>query len=148
MYTLVVVDMQEYFVDTNKKLVVKNCIKEVESAVKNNAHIVFLEYDGHEGTLPIFMEPVNNYHSFAVKKKCDDDGSAEVQKAVHENGFMVGRFRVIGVNTDWCVQATVRGIRKRFPNSFVEVVKDACHSNDDHARGIRMIRSIGNVDII
>jgi len=148
MYTLVVVDMQPNFSASNGRRVRKNCLREIKRAMKDGAHIIFLEYIGHGVTLPELMKPVNDYQYYCVKSKSDDDGSAEVQEAVFEKGFMIGRFRMIGINTDWCVRATAAGLRNRFPNSFVEVVEDACDSNDDHHNGIWFIEQLDNVDVV
>lgn len=147
-YTLCVIDMQPDFEAANGTRVIKNCVREIRMAVENGAHIVFLEFDGYGDTHPMLMTPVKKYKNAKIKFKRQDDGSAEVQEVVRKNGFMIGRFRVVGINTDWCVRSTVHGLRKRFPNSFVEVVDDACSSDDNHAYGIKMIRSIDNVDVI
>lgn len=148
MYTLVVVDMQPDFHAANGERVSKNCLREVEEAVNMGAHIIFLEYTYHAPTLPSLMKAVDGYEYHVVKSKGSDDGSAKVQEAVYEKDFMVGRFRVIGVNTDYCVFATTRGLRKRFPNSFVEVVEDACDAYECHDSGLKMIRRIAHVDVI
>jgi nicotinamidase-related amidase len=148
MYTLVVVDMQPGFEAANGERVGKNCLREIKEAVRVGAHIVFLEFVGHGETLPELTAPVSDYPFSHAKTKFVDDGSPEVQQAIKERGFMIGRFRVIGINTDWCVRSTVEGLRKRFPNSFVEVVIDACWSDSNHFKGVRLIRKIENVDVI
>lgn len=148
MYTLVIVDMQDGFAAANKNGLIKNCLREIQTAVECGAHIVYLEYSGCGDTFPELKEPVEKYEYHLLKKKFDDDGSPEVQEAVNEKGFMIGRFRVIGINTDWCVRSTVEGLRKRFPNSFVEVVIDACWSDSNHLKGVRLIRKIPHIDLI
>ena len=148
MYTLVVVDMQPEFEAASGEYVVNNCLRQIKTAIECDAHIIYLEYSGSGDTLPELKEPVEKYKHHYIEKKFTDDGSAEVQNAVNKNGLMIGRFRVVGVNTDWCIKSTVEGLRKRFPTSFVEVVVNACSSHDNHVKGIKLIEKIPHVDLI
>lgn len=147
-YCLVVVDMQPGFAAAKYPLIENNCLREIKKAINDCADIVFLEYTHHGKTLPGLKLAVKGYHHAKFVAKTRDDGSAEVQNVVTENSFMISRFRVVGINTDWCVRATVEGLRNRFPNSSIEVIADACDSNDDHWGGLVNIRRIPQVDIL
>jgi nicotinamidase-related amidase len=150
MYTLVVVDMQPGFNAANRERVRQNVRREIKKAVQEGADIVFLEYVSHGRTFPELLVPVEKiqYKRFKVSPKMSDDGSKEVQQVVANNDFMFGRFRVVGINTDYCVMATTLGIRTRFPNSYIEVVADACDSDCDHYQGLSSIEKIPDVDLI
>ncbi len=60
-----------------------------------------------------------------VKKK-QNGGGKEVIAACEGAGIPTERFRVIGVYTNQCVEATVAGLLNLRPESRVEVVRRAC----------------------
>ena len=146
MYTLVVVDMQAGFNSSNGKRVRENCLREIQKAVVDNAHIIFLEFDGYDETHP---ELTSNLHEqVAVLQKSEDDGSKEVEREVRRNKRPTN-FKVCGINTDCCVAATVRGLTARFLMSRIEVVADACASDWYHLKGLEAMKSLqGNVNVI
>jgi len=148
MYTLVVIDLQPGFIAGNKSRVRENALREIKRAVKDEADIVFLEFLGHGSTHRHLMEVVQSYKRCQIKTKQQDDGSSQVYEAVRDHGFMIGRFRVVGINTDFCVYSTVEGLRRRFPNSFIEVVSRACDSHNSHRKGLNKIRKLENIDIV
>lgn len=145
MYTLIVVDMQERFSASNRARVRENCLREITQAVKDDAHIIFLEYRSCGPTLP---ELTSALHTKCVfKEKAGDDGSAEVEAEVILNK-LPKHFKVCGVNTDCCVHATVRGLTARFPMATIDVIADACDSDWHHQNGInRLVEMKGNVNV-
>jgi len=124
--TLVVVDMQGCFDAANNPNVVIGVTQEIMLAKQQNSPIVLLEYEGcgksHEG----FSNLLRNYPWKTRVKKTDDDGSAEVIKALRRRGFSNDKLRLCGVNTDACVYATAEGLLKKLSDSQIEVVKNAC----------------------
>jgi len=145
-YTLVVVDMQPGFRSAKGKRVRQNCRREIDQAVKEEAHIVFLEYNGYDSTMPELTNYIHEKCYF--RQKFSDDGSEEVMNEVHLNR-LPKHFKVCGINTDCCVLATVRGLTARFPMATIEVVADACDSDWNHFSGLEKMRDLkGNVKVI
>lgn len=145
MYTLVVVDMQERFTASTDTRTRKNVLREITQAVQDDAHIIFLEFNGCGPTLPELVEKLHTKCVF--KTKLTDDGSAEVESEVILNK-LPKHFKVVGVNTDCCVHATVRGLTARFAMANIDVIADACNSDWHHGTGIqRMIEMKGNVKV-
>jgi nicotinamidase-related amidase len=145
MYTLIVVDMQETFRASTRDRVRKNCSREVKQAIKDDAHIIFLEYRYSGRTLPELTEALHTKCFF--KEKSEDDGSAEVESTVVLNK-LPKHFKVCGVNTDCCVYATVRGLTARFPMATIDVIIDACDSDWNHLGGIDKLTAMkGNVNV-
>jgi nicotinamidase-related amidase len=145
MYTLIVVDMQETFRASTRDRVRKNCLREIEKAVKDDAHIIFLEYQHSGATLP---ELTKNLHTKCYfKTKSEDDGSSEVEGLVHLKK-LPKHFKVCGVNTDCCVRSTVQGLTARFPMATIDVIGDACDSDWYHQKGINDLLAMkGNVNV-
>lgn len=140
MYTLIVVDMQETFWASTRDRVRKNCLREVTQAVKDDAHIIFLEYAYSGPTLGELTAALHNKCVF--KEKSGDDGSAEVEQEVVLNK-LPKHCKVCGVNTDCCVYATVRGLTSRFPMANIDVITDACDSDWNHLNGLGKMESLG-----
>lgn len=142
MYTLIVVDMQETFRASTRDRVRKNCLREVTQAVKDDAHIIFLEYSGQGPTIAELTAALHSKCAF--KEKPGDDGSYEVEHEVLLNK-LPKHFKVCGVNTDCCVYATVRGLTSRFPMAKIDVIADACDSDWNHLNGISKIEALGGL---
>ncbi len=145
MYTLIVVDMQARFHASKRDRVRKNCLREITQAVKDDAHIIFLEYNGCGPTLPELTEALHTKCFF--KNKWNDDGSAEVESTVLLNK-LPKHFKVCGVNTDCCVRATVAGLTARFSMATIDVIVDACDSDWNHEGGVTTMTAMkGNVNV-
>jgi nicotinamidase-related amidase len=129
-YCLIVVDMQSKFEASNNPDTIKNCVKEIKKAVKNNMPIIILEYDGFGPTQHALMNSMRNYPKRYWYEKCTDSGADEVH-------YIVKRFRlsknlkVVGVNTDACVRDTIYDLAckpKRYRNYKIEVISKACNT--------------------
>lgn len=140
MYTLIVVDMQPGFKAANNQRVRANCLREIQKAQKEWAFIIFLEIDGYQNTHYELVAAAGDDHIILLKN--EDDGSEQVERDVRRNNRN-RIFKVCGINTDCCVQATVRGLTTRFPMSNIDVISDACDSAYQHQRGLQMIKSLG-----
>lgn len=143
MYTLIVIDMQEGFHSARGKRVRENCRAEIEQAVRDNAHIIFLEWHLYQKTFPELTKDLHDNVVFLSKS--EDDGSRQIEREVRLNKRPTS-FKVCGINTDCCVRATVEGLTARFPMSRIEVIGRACASDWYHNNGIKQLKSIkGNV---
>lgn len=147
MYTLVVVDMQPYFSAANSRSVIKNCKREIEAAMLKRAAIIIVEFNNCGPSVKSLLNLVDGYDRLHFAHKDTDDGSAEVEKIIKDEGLAAKQLKVCGVNTDCCVQSTVRGLTARLPNATIEVIGDACNSDFNHLVGLDRMKKMANVSI-
>lgn len=150
MYTLCVIDMQQYFLNNGNDVSVEGVAREIRQAIKDDADILFVEYQGCGDTVPNLTDLVKHLGSTKVHKvvKSGDDGSEDIMEKINREDLKSDHLKVVGVNTDCCVYRTVSGLKFRYPESKIEVVADACHSNwgpDSHINGLQLIKSLGCV---
>jgi len=138
--------MQPHFNSAKGKCVIANCLVEIQKAVKNKAHIIFLEYSGYGATSSKLTKGLRNHAIFVEKD--NDDGSNQIQKEVLRHK-LPKYFKVCGINTDCCVAQTVKGLTARFPKSKIEVLADACASDWNHLGGLEEMKRLkGNVKVV
>lgn len=129
-YTLVIVDMQPQFLASTKKDTLAAVEREIRFAMEKKAAIIILEYRNWGPTNPTITDLTDSYQRCAVSEKALDDGSREILNTCKEQGFSNRRFRVCGVNTHACVEATVSGLAKAASRSRIEVVKETCNDSE------------------
>lgn len=145
-YTLVVVDMQDYFPAARGSTVQENCLREVKKAIQDRAGVIVLEYKHCGETIPAIAGLLKEYSRYERKVKDNDDGSRQVINSLRKRKFSQN-LRVVGVNTDCCVNATVQSLsRKRVAR--IRVVADACNSTIDHGAGLDGMKRLPNVSIV
>ncbi len=131
-YTLVVIDMQQAFPPARDSLLQQNIRREICAAKTANTAIVMVEfvsvYPDYGTTIPILTNLVSGYDRCAVVKKTYDDGSRPIIEACSQAGYTMKNFRLVGVNINFCVLATTRGLAAKLPKSRVVVIKDACNA--------------------
>lgn len=144
--TLVVVDMQRFFVNgcLNPHLVA-NVLKEVLMAKRKGWAIVLLECEAWRNGETI--EPVkrllsgsNAYRRKQRVPKEAEDGSQEVIRTCRENGYSLTKFRVIGVYSDCCVEQTAVSLVEKLEGAHVRVVKRACSTDFEEETGWEVFR--------
>lgn len=120
---LVIVDVQDHFDGAVK--VIDSCMKVVRLAMQKNMRIFLLEYKGCGPTNNKIKTLLKNYHSVYVLLKHGLSGSYALQKAFDRMNLYPRNVYVCGVYTDWCVEATVRGLLRKRDN-HIHVIKKAC----------------------
>jgi nicotinamidase-related amidase len=118
-YTLLVVDMQDCFNAANSPRLIKKVSESIKKAIKDRAHIIFLEYLDSGTTHTVLKSLVKNYQKAHFVIKRGDDGSEEVRHTLRSNRIRTKNFKVTGVNTDCCVQRTVAGLVTLIPDSKI-----------------------------
>jgi len=148
-YTLVVVDMQAQFPDSMDKRVQENCKRAIRKAVKDKAAIIFLEYDDYGPTLPCLTSLAKKYKKAYHAVKCEWDGSPQSLNLIKKYKLADSHFKVCGVYTECCVQATVYGLSNKFPKSKINLLGGACNSwsETSHKNGLDMMKKIPNVRV-
>jgi nicotinamidase-related amidase len=151
-YTLCVIDMQEYFGVNPNSTVATNVEREVYQAISDRAPILFVEYASCGDTLDRLTKITKEAQydrSYAVTKKWDD-GSKEIVSFARKNNVSLDRLKVVGINTDCCVYRTIIGLKAELPWSVIEVVADACDSYakysgslNSHHTGVKLLKGLG-----
>lgn len=155
--TLVIVDMQPEFLQRvqDSESVVRACLQEVSRAQQYNEPVVFLEIRNGCCCRECLVEPGLNHIPIRptlpelraaaglhyLKVKHANDGSGHVKEVVSLERLPES-FLVMGVNTDACVLATVRGLRKLYPSAPIEVVSEGCGSSVGHQWGLTRIAAL------
>lgn len=148
MYTLCIIDMQDYFLEPCNEKPTDNVAREIRQAIKDDAPIVLVEYRGCGETTSQLLDVIKHAGATKVYKvvKVRDDGSEEIIECLHKNNLPEDHIKITGVNTDCCVYATCYGIQRKRPLSKIEVIADACQSNwlpDGHSSGINRLKALG-----
>jgi nicotinamidase-related amidase len=114
--------------------------------------IVFVEYYDFGPTVECLKEPIHNskYEKVSTTIKGEWDGSLEVISEIDKLDHEISGVRFVGIYTDQCVHATVKGLQNRLPKTSIEVVAEACEAMDDemHERGISSIKMLPNVKVV
>lgn len=148
-FVLLVIDMQKTFKASEK--VLTECLDEIYRANKTNCEIVFLEFwfsrgaqlsDHPEGkTHPVLIQAAKHKH---IVYKYEQDGSRVVSDFLREQFGYIPPLRICGVNTEFCVLDTVRGLARQSQSGLV-VASQACHSLYNHKIGLRLMKKLNNV---
>lgn len=150
MLTLCIVDMQEAFGAALNAITIRACLKEIKLAINRKAPIVFLEWDGCGPTLKDLLDAVKNYELGQRTIKYADDGSAATINLLRNMQLDPDSldYRICGVNTDYCVASTVKGLRKRLKKSRIEVAWPACNTEWSKAHALRRLHGVSGVRIL
>lgn len=150
MYTLVVVDMQAKFPRSLEGTTLLHCKRAVQKAIKNRADIVFLEFNNYGPTLPALTKLTQGYDRVFHASKGDWDGSPQTLLLAKQHNLRTNKFRVCGVYTECCVDATLEGLRKKKPLAKIELIHKACGAthNDEQKRIVEKNRKLKNVRVV
>jgi nicotinamidase-related amidase len=129
---LVVVDMQLCFSASKNSRTLNACKREIELAIKNKNHIIFLEWEGGEDTRSCLTKLTKGYDKVHSVLKAEDDGSNELKDYFKAHKLPTKAIRVCGANIHQCVYATVRGLSRKYKGTTITVVKDACAAESYH----------------
>lgn len=147
-YTLCVIDMQDWFLQTVSQKPTDNVAREIRQAIKDDAPIVLVEYRGCGDTTTQLLDVIKHAGATKVYKvvKARDDGSEEIIECLKKENLPEDHIKVAGVNTDCCVYYTCYGLQRKRPLSTIEVIADACQSNylpDGHSSGLNKLKTLG-----
>ena len=126
-YTLICIDMQPGFVAAKDPVTINACAKEISFAIENKNPIIIVEYKYNGPTWPRLTNLVRDYPFVSFIKKNDDDGSEDIMNFFYRCKIQPERIRIVGVNTDACVLATLYSLYTA--SCFrLEIVRKACNS--------------------
>ena len=137
---LCIVDMQPDFADTVDP-VVDEVIRQVKLAKRRKAPIVLVEYKDEDiimgNTVTSITDAIGDYPNVSKVHKYNDGGGNEIDE---EFKNFSGKFRLVGVNTSYCICSTA--VQLHNLGRKVEVSKEACNCYD-HSEGIKTLRKNG-----
>jgi len=124
---LVIIDMQKDFQAALGSEIIKEILKQINISKGQNLPIVFVRYQGEGEIVPCLLKRAKKRMVFFITKD-DCDGSREIISLLKKKKIKSRKLRICGVNTDECVQETVKGLLDREPSIDLEVVKKGCAS--------------------
>jgi len=127
-YTLVIIDMQPYFgAARNNRKLINRIKKEIEQAKKINNHIMFVKFQECGEITRSLWNAARNYPHKSVVCKMHQDGGHVLFGALSSLSLQKTPLRVCGVNTNQCVEDTVKTIAKYYPQNLrIEVIANGC----------------------
>jgi hypothetical protein len=146
---LVVVDMQVGFAAALEPWLLDAVEAEVRRANQDSWSIVALEFlcanplrfygDTHDRVVEAARtrkEKADDPQRFFMRAKAQMDGSERLLDVCLKEGYQPQLFRVCGVKSRACVEATAVGLATRFPRSMVEVLTYACNQDNGNDESI------------
>ena len=129
-YVLCIIDMQWTFTASHNPLLIRKVVSLIKKAIFDKAYICVAQYKYMGRTQERLIELIRKY---PYKSYCstynNDKGMAIYRRMSRDKVQMRGsHFKVCGVNTDACVQATIRGLRTMFPGIDIYIERSACNT--------------------
>jgi nicotinamidase-related amidase len=128
-YVLCIIDMQPRgFVNAN--CILEDVVTLVQEAILVKSFIVICQFyrcgETHEKIRQLMIDyPYKEY--FWYRK---NDKSKPFQEIIVRRNIFIREIKVCGVNTEYCVKATVHGLANKFPNKSIKVIEKACNGTD------------------
>jgi nicotinamidase-related amidase len=156
--TLIIIDMQPYFLDgiPHKRVepLITNVQRELRKAISLRQWVFLLEYQDCGETDPRIIGCLKHYSRLICRSKEDDCGAGEVFDELHHQRSYPD-LRVMGINSGACVLKTVQALSYRFHNqhrtSIIRVVADACEDSMGrkwHQDALSKMRKLSNVEVV
>ena len=156
MYSLCVIDMQNYFWAAKDKKTIENVKKEIIKAKQRNYPVICVKYDLSPWTdnkwhcsLSSGLAEVTRFYKnkYTIIKK-QDDGAEEIYKLLKQKNLPL-KLRMTGINSNVCVIYTVETLVKKY-NIKIDIVKDAVNSFDhyENTLALRDFDNMKNVKVI
>lgn len=130
--TLIVIDMQHAFPESEESWMIANVGREIRLAMAESRPIIFVEFKGggptHAALTDLLAMPAGGYERVLFVEKDIPSGATEIMKAAQSHKISLKHTRFCGVKTRVCVRQTVGRLYMRLPeDSRFEIVKDACN---------------------
>lgn len=146
---LVVMDMMLEFKASRDPETQRGVVAEIRRAMAAGEAIIFVEYAGGPSkTYRSLLELVEGYSLWTLVEKHTDSGADEVFEACMDNGYWPENFRMVGVNADGCLYATIAGLCARLRNCFIEVVRNACNTDSGWANWPKKFEAMPKVAVV
>jgi len=127
-YVLCIIDMQPVGF-SNSNLIIDNVLELVREAVVKKAFIVIAQFTRAGETHQNIRNELETYTYKAYVWHNKNDKSKLIQEALKKRTIFVRQIKVCGVNTEYCVKATVHGLSQKF-HIPIQVIEKACNGTD------------------
>jgi len=127
-YVLCIIDMQPDEFD-NVKIVIKNVLKLIRQAKLAKAFVVVAQYTNAGETHMAIRKALKNYPYKAYGWHNKNNKSRIIQTILNDRKIFTRELKVCGVNTEYCVWATVNGLARKY-GVPIKVIESACNGTD------------------
>lgn len=141
--TLVIIDMQDLFINEDEMEIIPNIITLIKHAMENKWAIIVVEYDWSGATNVKITQALGEYlhQETVVKHNCD--GGKEIIDCIESRPTWSTNLLVCGVYGPECVAQTVAGLIERSDVVEIDVVIDAVcpeyKSCNEHEQAERIV---------
>ncbi len=129
--TLVIIDMQSFFLDDDDDddhdSVISSVCSLIQHARQEKWAIIVVEYSGSGETVEAITETLKDYPNQETVIKNDCDGGSKIMECLNSNKIWSNDLVVCGVYGDQCVSQTVAGLFNSSNLVEVDVVLDAIY---------------------
>ncbi len=148
-YVLTVIDMQPTFSASNDDETLENVKDLIVGAKNDKAYIVLAHYMKFGKTHDKLLTLVEKYKHKSLVYANKNDKSGAIMTKIIKKRIRAPYMKVCGVNTDACVQASVKGLSRKLPEWNIKVIKDSCNSSWSYGNkeGIEYMSKLSNVTI-
>ena len=123
--TLVIIDMQELFINEDEEDIIPNIIALIKHAIAKKWAIIVVEYDGSGETDQEIEQTLQGYPHKETVTKYGQDGGKEVVDCLESHPAWSVNLIVCGIYGPDCVAQTVRGILSNSDVAEIDIVTDA-----------------------
>ena len=127
-YVLCIIDMQPYGFN-NVNIIIENVLTLVREAISKKAFVVVAQYKNAGDTHISITNALQTYPHKAYGWHNRNDKSPIIQTILRERHVFVRLIKVCGVNTEYCIWATVNGLAKKYYIP-IKVIESACNGTD------------------
>jgi nicotinamidase-related amidase len=132
-YTLIVIDMQQSFLDglysSDRSDCVANVKREINKAVKNGSPILFVEFKDWGHTIKELIPQSYSNISFVTKNK--RSGAEEIVQELNRQRWS-DKIKVCGIFTNQCVKESVIDLIKIHKYKNIKIIEKACACGDSY----------------
>lgn len=146
-YVLCIIDMQPVGFE-NAGFILKEVLELVKEAILEKAFIVVAQFTRCGETHPDIRQELQNYpyHAFIWHNK--KDKSNKIREILISRNLFIRKIKVCGINTEYCVKDTVRGLSKKFMVP-IQVIEKACNGNEKYAaEALDLMRGYKHVEVV
>lgn len=146
-YVLCIIDIQPVGFE-NALFILKDVLKLVKDAILENAFIVVAQFTRCGETHEEIRKELQNYPYKEYLWHNKKDKSNKIREILISRNLFVRNLKVCGVNTEYCVKDTVRGLSKKFTVP-IQVIEKSCNGSENHVEeAFRQMKGYKNVDVI
>ena len=127
-YVLCIIDMQPIGFN-NSNLIMENVLQLVREAIRDNAFIVIAQFKRCGDTHIKLINAMQHYPYKEYVWHNKNDKSKPIKDVLKNRHIFVRQMNICGVNTEYCVKATVHGLAKKFQIP-IKVIEKACNGTD------------------